>query len=47
MDKFTAWIINRVRELNPSVDAEVFANFIAQIDSPNEVEWTLAALLTN
>jgi hypothetical protein len=37
-DKFTTWIIKRVKELNSSVDAEVFANFIAQIDSPNEVD---------
>lgn len=37
-DKFTQWIINRVKELNSSVDAEVFANFIAQIDSPDEAE---------
>jgi len=36
-DKFTQWIINRVKELNSSVDAEVFANFIAQVDSPDEV----------
>uniref|UniRef100_A0A914HKV3 GYF domain-containing protein n=1 Tax=Globodera rostochiensis TaxID=31243 RepID=A0A914HKV3_GLORO len=37
-DKFTAWIIKRVKELNPSVDAEVFATFISGIDSPNEAE---------
>nr|CAD2194751.1 unnamed protein product [Meloidogyne enterolobii] len=37
-DKFTQWIINRVKELNSSVDAEVFANFIAQVDSPDEAE---------
>ncbi|KAL3102594.1 hypothetical protein niasHT_022881 [Heterodera trifolii] len=37
-DKFTVWIIKRVKALNPSVDAEVFATFISDIDSPNEAE---------
>ncbi|VDK76418.1 unnamed protein product [Onchocerca ochengi] len=34
----TNWMINRVKQLNPQVDADVFAAFIEGVDNPNEVE---------
>ncbi|VIO95044.1 Uncharacterized protein BM_BM2317 [Brugia malayi] len=34
----TSWMINRVKQLNPQVDADVFAAFIEGVDNPNEVE---------
>ncbi|KAM3715672.1 GYF domain-containing protein, partial [Dirofilaria immitis] len=34
----TGWMINRVKQLNPEVDADVFAAFIEGVDNPNEVE---------
>ncbi|VDN04057.1 unnamed protein product [Thelazia callipaeda] len=34
----TSWMIGRVKELNPQVDADVFAAFIEGVDNPNEVE---------
>lgn len=33
----TSWMINRVKQLNPQVDADVFAAFIEGVDNPNEV----------
>uniref|UniRef100_A0A9J2PQ96 PWI domain-containing protein n=1 Tax=Ascaris lumbricoides TaxID=6252 RepID=A0A9J2PQ96_ASCLU len=34
---FTNWIVQRVKELNSQVDADVFAAFIEGVDSPDEV----------
>uniref|UniRef100_A0A915Q3H9 GYF domain-containing protein n=1 Tax=Setaria digitata TaxID=48799 RepID=A0A915Q3H9_9BILA len=34
----SSWMINRVKQLNPQVDADVFAAFIEGVDNPNEVE---------
>ncbi|CAG9538204.1 unnamed protein product [Cercopithifilaria johnstoni] len=34
----TSWMINRVKQLNQQVDADVFAAFIEGVDNPNEVE---------
>ncbi|VDK82830.1 unnamed protein product [Litomosoides sigmodontis] len=34
----TSWMINRVKQLNSQVDADVFAAFIEGVDNPNEVE---------
>uniref|UniRef100_A0A1I7W2A0 GYF domain-containing protein n=1 Tax=Loa loa TaxID=7209 RepID=A0A1I7W2A0_LOALO len=34
----TSWMVNRVKQLNPQVDADVFAAFIEGVDNPNEVE---------
>ncbi|VDO42808.1 unnamed protein product, partial [Onchocerca flexuosa] len=33
----TNWMINRVKQLNSQVDADVFAAFIEGVDNPNEV----------
>uniref|UniRef100_A0A915BU74 GYF domain-containing protein n=1 Tax=Parascaris univalens TaxID=6257 RepID=A0A915BU74_PARUN len=35
---FTNWIVQRVKELNSQVDADVFAAFIEGVDSPDEIE---------
>uniref|UniRef100_A0A1I7SWG7 GYF domain-containing protein n=1 Tax=Bursaphelenchus xylophilus TaxID=6326 RepID=A0A1I7SWG7_BURXY len=37
-DPLTAWVIQRVRQLNPSVEPDIFATFLLSIESPNEVE---------
>ncbi|KAI6184328.1 hypothetical protein M3Y97_00584500 [Aphelenchoides bicaudatus] len=37
-DPLTDWVIERIRQINPSVDSEVFATFLMSIESPNEVE---------
>lgn len=34
---FTSWIIQRVNQLNSSVDADVFASFIQDVDNPDDV----------
>lgn len=38
MDQFTVWLIKRVRQLNPNVEAELFASLVEGIESPNDVE---------
>ncbi|VDM45170.1 unnamed protein product [Toxocara canis] len=35
---FTNWVVQRVKQLNSQVDADVFAAFIEGVDSPDEVE---------
>ncbi|CAD5212201.1 unnamed protein product [Bursaphelenchus okinawaensis] len=37
-DSLTAWVIQRVRQLNSSVEPDIFATFLLSIESPNEVE---------
>uniref|UniRef100_A0A0N5B171 GYF domain-containing protein n=1 Tax=Syphacia muris TaxID=451379 RepID=A0A0N5B171_9BILA len=37
-DGFTNWVIQRVKQLNSQVDADVLAGFIENVDNPDEVE---------
>ncbi|VDD89795.1 unnamed protein product [Enterobius vermicularis] len=37
-DGFTKWVVQRVKQLNSQVDADVLAEFIENVDSPDEVE---------
>lgn len=36
-DGFTKWVVQRVKQLNSQVDADVLAEFIENVDSPDEV----------
>lgn len=37
-DPLTAWVCLRIRQMNPNIDADVFAPFLLGFESPNEVE---------
>ncbi|CAI4233003.1 unnamed protein product [Auanema sp. JU1783] len=37
-NSFKSWVVNRLKQLNDSVDAEVLADFLKSVENPNEVE---------